>query len=244
MEQSRMRFTPKQVLVAFAILVLILLVATCQWQAAEERRRAEEIATAEGLAQVLTATFAGRTDLKVSNISGTIDVTSVDRGPIFRSEQRATLPFSVDYYVDLSRVDVDDTRYNAQTRTLTIEVPSVRIAEPNIDLTKGKVGSAEGFWVSRRASADLIRRGLTLTRAQAEKTAAKPENLQRARDEARQRISALLELPLQAAGHDDVTVAVRFPTDKTDDPSYLDASVTYNEAIAEARRRRAAEGQR
>lgn len=237
-----MKFTPKQIALAAAILVLVLLVATCQWRAAEDRRRDEEIATAEGLAQVLTATFAGRTDLKVSNISGTIDVTSVDRGPIFSSEQRATLPFSVDYYVDLSKVDIGDTRYNPQSRVLTVEVPAVRIAEPNIDLTKGKVGTAEGFWVSRRASSDLIRRGLTLTRTQAAQTAAKPENVERARSEARQRIQALLKLPLEAAGHDDVSIAIRFAGEPGDDPSYLDASVTYNEAIAEAQRRRAAEG--
>ena len=239
MEKRDLRFTPKQIAAAAAILALILLVATCQWRAAEERRRAEEIATAEGLAQVLTATFAGRTDLKVSNLSGTIDVTSVDRGPIFKSQQRATLPFSVDYFVDLSAVDMSKTSYNPRSRTLTVEVPPVRIAEPNIDLTKGKVGTAEGFWVSRRASADLIRRGVRLSRTQAAKTAARPENLRRARDEARQRIQALLKLPLQAAGHDEVKVAVRFAGEPGDDPSYLDASITYNEAIAEAQRRRA-----
>jgi hypothetical protein len=241
MEKRGLTFTPRQIILAAAVLVLVLVVATCRWQAAEERRRAEEIATAQGLAQVITATFAGRTDLKISNLSGTIDVTSVDRGPIFRSEQRATLPFSVDYFVDLSKVDLTDTRYNPGSRTLTIEVPPVRIADPNIDLTKGKVGEAEGFWVSRRAGSDLIRRGLVLTRAQAAKTAAKPENVQRAREEARQRIGALLELPLKAAGHEGVRIAVRFPTDGAEDPSYLDSSVTYNEAIAEARRRRAGE---
>ena len=239
-----MKLTPRQIVLAAAVLILIAVAASWQWRAAEERRRDEEIATAEGIAQVLTATFAGRTDLKVSNISGTIDVTSVDRGPIFSSEQRATLPFSVDYYVDLSAVDLGDTRYNPQSRTLTIEVPPVRIAEPNIDLTKGKVGTAEGFWVSRRASADLIRRGLTLTRTQAAQTAARPENLQRAQVEARQRIQDLLKLPLDAAGHDEVRIAVRFAGEPGDDPSYLDASVTYNEAIAEARRRRVAEGQK
>jgi len=241
MDNSRLTFTPRQIMLAVIGLALIVLVATWQWRAAETRRREEEIATAEGLAQVLTATFAGRTDLKVSNISGTIDVTSVDRGPIFKSEQRATLPFSVDYYVDLSQVDVDDARYNSQTHRLTIEVPPVRIAEPNIDLTKGKVGAAEGFWVSRRASADLIKRGLKLTRAQAQRTAAKPENVHRAAEEARRRIGALLELPLKAAGHEEVNVAVRFEGEATADPSYLDRSLTYNEAIAEARRRRSGE---
>lgn len=242
--EKNLKITPKRAIIAAALVMLIVLITTCQWRAAEQRRRAEEIATAEGLAQVLTATFSGRTDLKISNISGTIDVTSVDRGPIFKSEQRATLPFSVDYFVDLSKVDLKNTRFNPQSLTLMVEVPPVRAAEPNIDLTKGKVGTAEGFWVSRRASANLIGRALKLTGAQAEKTAAKPENMERARMEARQRINALLELPLRAAGYDDVRVAVHFPGELARDPSYIDQSISYNEAIEEARRRRAAEGTR
>jgi hypothetical protein len=236
-----MRFTPRQIFLSVIALALILLVVTCRWEAAEERRRAEEIATAEGLAQVLTATFAGRTELKVANLSGTIDVTSVNQGRIFKSEQRATLPFSVDYFVDLSKVDLRNTNFDPQTGTLTVEVPPVRAAEPNVDLTKGKVGTAEGFWVSRRASAILIRRALNLTQAQAERTAAKAEHMNRAREEARQRVTALLELPLKATGYDDVRVAVTFPGERTEDPSYLDQSISYEEAMEEARRRRAAQ---
>ena len=39
-------------------------------------------------------------------------------------------------------------------------------------------------------------------------------------------------------------VVARFPTEGTDEPSYLDLSTPYEEAIKEAERRRAAQGQK
>lgn len=237
--EKTLKFTRKQLAIVGAVIALVLFVATCQWRAAEERRRTEEIATAEGLAQVVSTTFAGRTDLKVSNIKGAIDVTSVNRGSIFDSTLKATLPYSVDYFVDLSGLGPDDARYDPASRTLLIEIPDVRIAEPNVDLTKGKVGEAEGFWVSRRASANLVRRALNLTHEKANQNARKPEYVNRAKEEARDRVATLLEVPLNTTQFDDVDVVVRFPGEaKGSDPSYLDLSATYNEAIAEARRRR------
>lgn len=237
---NKLTFTPKHAIIAILVIALVALVATCQWRAAEERRRAEEIATAEGLAQVVTSTFAGRTDLKVSNVSGVIDVTSVNHGAIFDSRMKATLPYSVDYFVDLSRLGPDDARYDPATRTLLVEIPDVRIAEPNIDLTKGTVGEAEGFWVSREASANLVKRALNLTRAKADQNARKPEYQNRANDEARARVASLLEVPLKTTRFDDVKVVVRFASEGgKDDPSYLDLSTPYNQAIAEAERRRA-----
>ena len=242
---KNLRITPKQIAIALVVFVLVAWVATCQWRASEERRRDEEIATAEGLAQVVSSTFAGRTDLKVSNVSGTIDVTSVNHGTIFNSKMKATLPYSVDYFVDLSGLGADDARYDPQTKTLMVRIPDVRVAEPHIDLTKGKVGEAEGFWVSRRASANLVNRTLKLTREKAAQNARKPEYLDRAKQEARERIAALLDVPLKTTRYDDVKVVVRFASDEdADDPSYLDLSRPYNEVIAEAERRRAVEESR
>ena len=239
-----LNLTPKRIIIAVIVLILVLGVVTCQWRAAEERRQEEEIATAEGLAQVVSSTFAGRTDLKVSNVSGTIDVTSVNRGTIFDSKLQATLPYSVDYFVDLSSLGRDDARYDPATKSLLIEVPEVRVAEPHIDLTKGKVGEAEGFWVSRGASANLVSRALKLTREKADQNAREAENLERAKAEARARIAALLEVPLQTTRFEDVNVVVHFAGDeRASDPSYLDLSTPYNEAIAEAQRRRSAQGQ-
>ena len=234
-----LKITPRQIVIAVITVALVIWVGTCQWRASEDRRREEEIATAEGLAQVVSSTFAGKTDLKVSNVSGTIDVTSVDRGTFFDSKLNATLPYSVDYFVDLSGLDRDDARYDAAAKRLIIEVPEVRASDPNIDLTRGRVGDAEGFWVSRRASANLVSRALKLTREKADENARKPENLNRARQEARSRIAALLQVPLQTTRFDDVEVVVRFAGEEgARDPSYLDLSRDPADVIREAEQNR------
>jgi len=41
-------------------------------------------------------------------------------------------------------------------------------------------------------------------------------------------------MPLLAAGFKDAKVVAKFPTEGTDETSYLDVSTPYNEAIAEA----------
>ena len=51
-------------------------------------------------------------------------------------------------------------------------------------------------------------------------------------------------MPLVAAGYKDVRVIARFPTEGSDEASYLDLSTPYEQAIQEAERRRAAQGQR
>jgi len=48
-------------------------------------------------------------------------------------------------------------------------------------------------------------------------------------------------MPLIAAGFKDVKVIARFPTEGSDDASYLDLSTPYDQAIKEAERRRAQE---
>ena len=60
-----------------------------------------------------------------------------------------------------------------------------------------------------------------------------------ARQAARQAVERSFAMPLQAAGFEDAKVIARFPTEGTDDPSYLDRSTPYNEAIEEAERKRA-----
>jgi hypothetical protein len=65
-----------------------------------------------------------------------------------------------------------------------------------------------------------------------------------ARQAARDAIERSFGMPLLAAGYKDVKVVARFPTDGVDEPSYIDLSTPYNQAIEEAERRRAAEGKK
>ena len=55
----------------------------------------------------------------------------------------------------------------------------------------------------------------------------------------RRAVERSFAMPLVAAGFKDAKVVARFPTDGTDDPSYLDLSTPYNQAIEQAERLRA-----
>src|SRR5687767_8219404 len=80
------------ILIALALLAGFLL-----WQRAERQQRAEELAQAQGLVKVLSATFHRRNAINVGEVEGTFDVTSIDPGQIalLRSAQKVKLPYSV-----------------------------------------------------------------------------------------------------------------------------------------------------
>ena len=59
-----------------------------------------------------------------------------------------------------------------------------------------------------------------------------------AREAARSAIERSFSLPLKAAGFSDAKVVARFATEGTGDPSYIDRSLSYNQAMEEARKRR------
>jgi len=71
------------------------------------------------------------------------------------------------------------------------------------------------------------------------KQAAAPTPMRLAREAARQAVERSFAMPLSAAGIESAQVVAHFADEASDDPSYLDRSATYNEAMEEARRRRA-----
>lgn len=225
---------PKIWLAVAAVVLVAVLVAAWSYKAAEERRRAEEIVTAQGLATVIDATFAKANALKVGEISGTLDVTSVDPGRfrIFSSSQKVVLPYSVDYSIDLSRLTTSDLRWDAERRTLTVEVPDVATGKPNVDEARRRLVDTDGLYVSRRASENLSRRAAVLAAGAAAREAAKPEHLGKARANARNAIANLLQAPLNVAGYGDVTVEVRFPQDAVRDGERWDVSPSIEDVLA------------
>lgn len=223
-----------------AVLILAV-IALWSWKVAQDKRRAEEIATAQGIARVITTTFEGKTDLRVAAVNGTIDVTSVNNGALFQSKLNGTLPFAVDYFVDLSGLTLDDAKYDSKTKRLLVTIPDVRVAKPNIDLARGKMGNMQGWWVSRQASQALVTRSVKLADQQAEATAKEPANLAKARKEGRQRVSELLELPLQASGIGDIDVEVRYASESGRSDERWDVSRSVKDVLDEAATRRSGE---
>jgi hypothetical protein len=185
-----------------------------------QRQQAAQEARSVGIevSRTITASFAGMNALKVGTVSG--DVLSSSNTTTFFGTlpviQRSRAPYSVDYFVDLSKLSVANYRWNATTRTMSIDVPDVTIAAPNIDGAKAAIVQ-QGVYISRGAGLTLQKQGAERATAAATKTAQDPKYIAQARANARVAIAQLATAPLKAAGLGTVRVAVRFPIDPKPD---------------------------
>jgi hypothetical protein len=216
------------------IIIIAILIAIFFAHRAEEKRQQEDLAQAQGIARVLSATFSRQNALKVGEVSGTFDVTSVDPGMIriLKSSQKVTLPFSIDYSVDLSGLDPSDYRWDAEHRRLLVEAPAIKVGDPNVDESRRSTIATSGIFVTREAADNLSRRAAGLANRAAVMEANKPEHLARARENARASIASLLETPLEVAGLGNVEVVVRFPGEGTRNTERWDTSPSIAEVLA------------
>lgn len=223
------------------LLIAALLIGGVFWwraERAEERRVEEELAQAQGIVRVLSATFANKAALKVGEINGTLDVTVVDPGaiPLLRSSQKATIPYSVGYTLDLTELGADDYRWEPERRTLTIRVPLVSAEAPNVDEANRAVAGTSGLLVTRGASTNLARRASQLATAKAGEVAAEPANLARAQANAEKVVTDLARTPLEAAGLGPVTVRVITPASGVRDGERWDVSRSIEQVLADRQR--------
>ena len=196
------------------VLVVVVLVAI-GWFVFQRQQAAQE-ARSVGIevSRTITASFAGMNALKIGTVSG--DVLSNSNTTTFFGTlpviQRSRAPYSVDYFVDLSKLSAANYRWNATTRTMSIDVPDVTIAAPNINGAKAAIVQ-QGVYISRGAGIKLQQQAAERANATARKTAQDPKYIAQARANARIAIVQLASAPLKAAGLGTVRVAVRFPID-------------------------------
>ena len=202
------------------------------WQ--RHRAQQDEYQTSLGLARVLSATFSARDKLEVGRVDGALDVTTVDPGlfRFLRSAQKATLPYSVAYQLDLSQLDTSDYRWDAKRRVLRVTIPDVAPTAPNIDETKRTTLATDGMFITREAYDNLNRRAALLATRAASAEAQKPEHLNAARANARRAVAGLLQAPLSVAGLGDVRVEVAFPFDAVRSSEHWDVGPSIAEVLA------------
>lgn len=159
------------------------------------------------------------------------------------AERTLILPGTVRYELDLAKIERDDLDWNGSTKTLTVRLPNVEIAGPEVDLKAAREYGSGGILsaiTDAESRLDDANRGLAI--ADLRKQAAAPTPMRLAREAARTAVERSFAMPLGAAGIDEAKIVARFADEPAGgDPSYLDRSLTYNEALEEARRRRAGE---
>ena len=163
----------------------------------------------------------------------------------FSSKRTLILPGDVRYELDLSKLQAKDVTWDASAKTLKVQLPEIEIAGPDVDLA-GAQEYGEGGVLSALTNANQQLDSVNRAKAVADlrKQAQGTVQMRLAHQAARAAVERSFAMPLVAAGFKDAKVVARFPTEGIDEPSYLDLSTPYEEAIKEAERRRAAEGRK
>jgi len=197
---------------AIATVLLLAGGALLIWRA---RSRAEQAERELGLesARTLSETFAKARDLRVATLSGEVIARGTDPGfaHVLPTSLTIRYPYSIDYFLDLRRIDGSAYRWDAATRTMTVRLPDVAPARPNVDASGATRIGTTGVFMSRDAAQRLNGQVAARAALRAAESANKRENLDRARASAREAMQDLVAMPLRAAGLGDLKVVVRYP---------------------------------
>jgi len=171
--------------------------------------------------------------------------TSIESQFGFSAKRTLILPGDVRYELDLSKLQPKDVTWDKGSSTLKVRLPEIEIAGPDVDLTAAQeYGQGGVLSALTNANQQLDSANRAKAVADLRQQAQGPVQMRLAHQAARAAIERSFAMPLVAAGFKDAKVIARFPSEGTDDPSYLDLSTPYEEAIQEAERRRAAKGQK
>jgi hypothetical protein len=168
--------------------------------------------------KIIAEKIGGASSLRVSQLNGTIQSTAQDvRGfGLLKSDQVVKMPYSVDYFVDLSGLTARDLEWNAQSQTLIVNAPDVKPGKPNVDESRRTLVRTNGVFVTRQAGEELSRRASVHAQARAKASAQSPERMAQAREYGRAAVARIMAAPLGAMGYGDARVLVTFPPERRD----------------------------
>ena len=209
----------RDTLIAAAALVALVVGGLVAWDRYKEWRGEKYVVTrtddGRAVSQVVSAAFRGTSALKAGTLTGTVQGAASDRRAfgLLNSDRIVKAPFSVDYTVDVSRLDPAAMGWDADKRRLTVTVPEVEVGRPNVDESRMTLSTTRGLIVTRAASEAMAQTLAQGTRAKVSAEANRPERLLQAKENARRALSRLLKAPLAAAGVRGVDVRIRFASD-------------------------------
>jgi len=226
--------------VIFLVLAVTVGVAYILWLQYSAKEKAEREIGLDA-ARMVDATFAKSAELKVGTLKGKVTATASYDGPVFDAKQTSTIPATVDYFIDLRRLGKNSYRWASGSKTLFVEIPEVRPAEPNLNEAAAVI-KQEGVIVTRKAGREMSKQISDRAARRAAEEAKKPENLNQAGDNAREVIARITQLPLNEVGLGEVRVVARFPSERNDSATPLseiwDRSRRYEDVLRELREKR------
>ena len=192
-------------LVVIALLVGLALGVVAMLQLRQER--APDVST---IAQANLHAVQAQNRLTAFAARFTVAVTSEVQRLGLRSRKTMIVPGLVRYELDWTKLQPSDLRWDAATRTLTVDLPPVEISEPAVDLRNiQEYEDGQLLMALGNAEKALDAANRAKLRQALLKEASAPILLKLARDATRAAVERTFELPLTAAGVD-ANVVVRF----------------------------------
>lgn len=152
-------------------------------------------------------------------------------GGLLSARKTLIMPGNVRYDVNLAALDQDDVQWDEATNTLSVTLPPIEVADPQIDLAAMQEFSDGRLLMSVTNAEDRLdaanRRAAQESLLQ---QARQPVPMRLARESAKRAIARSFAMPLRAAGVD-ANVAVRFADEPRGTPSYLDRSRSMEEVL-------------
>ena len=227
--------------VAIALVAALVVGALLLWQDYEQKRQREA-----ALGAMVTA-FQKQNSLSVFRAQVPTFVHNKEERlfGLLTAEQVGVIPATIEYRLDLSKLEPGSFEWDPDAQTMEVTIPPLTVTEPSLDARRAQLVN-RGILVSGDAAMNLMQKNLGTARQTAIRESRNPEMVALARSAAREMMTQNVALPLRAAGYENARVTVRFADEPgaDDDPSYITRSNTYNQAVEEARRQRAADGQR
>lgn len=113
------------------------------------------------------------------------------------------MPGSVRYEVDLAKLDADNVRWDEASKTLSVEIPPIEIARPEVQIDRIQSYDDGGILMALTdAEKTLDQANRKKGVAELAKQAKNPLQMRLARDAARRAVESSFVLPLRAAGLD------------------------------------------
>lgn len=160
-------------------------------------------------------------------------------GGLVSSERTLILPGDVRYELDLAQLGPEDVAWDAASNTLSVTLPEIEIAGPEVDLAAAREYGENGVLsVISDADQSLDRNNRARAVADLRKQAGSAVPMRLAREAGRQAVERSFALPLQAAGFDNAKVVARYASEGSPVTQPLDRSRAYNDVLEEAQKRR------
>lgn len=226
-----------RLLVSLAIATAILVATFVGYRYFTEKYTIATDANGVAVARVVAGRLYGSNELRVSHLSGTVQstATATRMWGWLKYVRLIKAPYDVDYFVPLGSLRPRDFRYDEPHRTLLVEVPDVIVGAPNIDESRVSIDTTTGVLPPRGAMAELQKKVSAKATDVVAAKAREPENMRKARDNARVALERLFEGTLEAADLP-VNVEVRFAGEaRPDNRDRWDLTRSLDEVLGNAR---------